>query len=516
MADSKRNLKTIREQLLKLPDVEKKEREKVRVDYYFYKGRCEDEAKAKHDKALLGQNWELQDNIGYIPTQEIRNKVKPLIKKQARFMFGKEPTITLKPKDIKDKEKCEELRQFIDKVFMDKTNQFWKKTRKAFLNSTIKKRVLLRVEANPNSPILIRYEDIEDFYYKEINNVLVEAKFFEEDKKNIYAKEDSEKIYYIHRYYYNKLEESEEISAFYQKLTYKGDKLNEAIADEPIDTGFSIIPCWLIKNGGELNEEFGESDIEDLKDIQNNYNRTVSDYRDALRFEMFGAEAVIDGNQDDVNNFVIAPGALHAVKTDQQAAAQGKQAVVQRIEYSFSSSGAVNNYLDRSMQDMNFVLDMPSIKDMNNIPSAKAMKYLYNDLIARCEEKWSDWQPVFEELIHFIINAAKYCYSDFKEEWKSLEYTILFERNYPIPSDEEDKKKIGMDEVASGVRSKKSYIKEFTDEEDSEESYKEILEEKSLEAGIEMGELSPGNKTNAKNNTDKDEEDEEKEDDLNE
>ncbi len=486
------NMKSIKEQLLNLPDVEKKERIKVRKDYYFYKGRTTDEDKAKVDKDLLGQNWENDDRVQYTPTQEVRNKVKPLLKKQARFMFGQQPTLTFKPMDIVDKTKCEELRQFIDNVFQ--ANQFWKKTRKAFLMSTIKKRVLLRVEANPNSPVAIKYENIEDFHYKEINDILVEVKFFEEDKSNIYLNSDAEKIYYIHRYYYGNLEEDKEVLALYEKLTYKGDNLNEPASDETVDTGFATIPCWLIKNGGELNEEFGESDLEDIKDIQNQYNRRISDFADALRFQLFGAESVIDGNEDDVNNLMIAPGALHAVRTEQTAMTSGKQASITRLEYNFGSSEAINSYLDRATQDMNFALDMPDIKDMSNIPSAKAMKYMYNDLIARCEEKWSDWEPIFKELINFIIEVAKYCYgSYFKEDCRNLEYTILIEHNYPVPSDEEDKKNIGINEVVAGVRSKKSYIRDFTDEEDAEEAYNEILKEKSIEAGIDTGELTPGN-----------------------
>lgn len=511
---SANNLNNVRDKLLNLSNDEKKERKKVRRDYYFYKGRSEDKEKAKADKDMLGQNWEETSNLGYISTQEVRNKVKPLLKKQARFMFGKEPTIVFKAKDISQKLKCEELRQFIDDIFADKTNQFWKTTRKAFLESTIKKRVLLRVEANPGEVIKIKYENIEDFSYKEINNMLLEVTFFEEEKKNAFVEDDEDKIYHVHRYFYDKISETAtELTAMYEKKTYLGGDLDNPIEEKVEDTGFSTIPCWLIKNGGELNEEFGETDLEDLKDIQGNYNRTVSDYKDALKFEMFGAEAVIDGAEEDVNNFMIAPGALHAIKTDPVALQQGKQATIQRIEYSFSSSSAVNEYLDRSEQDMNFVLDMPSLKDMNNIPSAKAMKYLYNDLIARCEEKWGDWQPIFESLIYFLIEAGSYCYGSlFKEEWKKLDFTLVFEHNYPIPSDEEDKKNTAMDEVNTGVRSKRSYIKDFSDEEDAEEAYKEILEEKSMESGIDSGELQTKVSTGTKKkNIDGEEIDEEEE-----
>lgn len=485
----------VREILLGLPGVEKKERKKALADYLFYKGKSIDKKLAEKDEIYLGQNWINNDNVDYEPTQDIRNKVKPLLKKQARFMFGNEPTITFKPDDVKDKDKCEELRRFIDDIF--ENNQFWKNSRKAFLMSTIKKRVLLRVEANPGMPILIKYENIDDFYYKEKNGKLLEVKFFQEDDNNVFVESESDKIYYIHTYYYDKVKGSEEVQAFYKKQTFKGSDLGKPIEEFVQNTGFTSISCWLIKNGGELNDDFGESDLEDLKDPQTLYNKKNSDYSDALRFQMFGAEVVIDGMQEDVNSLTVAPNALHAVRTDDKAAENNKQAVLQRLEYNMGNAEAANSFLDRIDKDMRDILDMPTIKDLTNIPSAKAMKYLYNDLISRCEEKWSDWEPVFKQLIEFIIEAAPYCYrGTFKNEWANLKYTMVFTHNYPLPADEEDKKRLAMEEVATNVRSIRSYIKEYTDEEDAEQAFKEVLEEKTLIASAESEQPQLDNTSN--------------------
>jgi len=272
-----------RDMLLKLSDIEKKERKKVRADYYFYKGKSIDMKAAKEDKALLGQSWEVADKIDYIPTQDIRNKTKPLLKKQARFMFGQEPFVIFKPNKTGDKDKCEALRKYLDDI-LDK-NKFWNNTKKAFLMSTIKKRVLLRVEANPGMPITIKYENIEDFCYKEQNGNLLEVKFFEEDPSNEFRETDLEKIYYIHTYYYGSPEGSAEIKTFYRKDTYLGKDLEVPIETRLIDTGFNQIPCWLIKNGGELGDEFGESDVDELRELQMLYNKKNSDFADALKFK---------------------------------------------------------------------------------------------------------------------------------------------------------------------------------------------------------------------------------------
>lgn len=489
----------VRETLLKLPTIEIKERQKVKSDYYFYKGKSIDLNLAKIDKTLLGQNWEVNDNVDYEPTQDIRNKVKPLLKKQARFMFGNEPFINFKPDDLKDSDSCEELRRFIDDIL--ESNKFWNNTRKAFLMSTIKKRVLLRVEANPGMPIVIKYENIEDFYYKEQNGNLLEAKFFEEDENNDFVEADKDKNYYIHTYYYDRENENTEVQAYYKRQAFKGDDTRNPIEEIIQTTGFNTIPCWLIKNGGELGDEFGESDVDELREPQNLYNKKNSDFADALRFQMFGAESIIDGNPDDVSKLTVAPNAVHAIRTDDTAAESGKQAVHNRLEYNFGSAEAINSFLDRIDKDMRDILDMPNIKDLTNIPSAKAMKYMYNDLIGRCEEKWNDWEPVLRALIKFIVEAAPYSYKGiFKNEWSNLKYTMIFTHNYPLPADEEDKKRLAMEEISTKVRSIKSYIKEFTDEEDAESTLNEILEEIQLIASAEAEQFQKSIESEINNN----------------
>ncbi|MFV3012988.1 phage portal protein [Clostridium botulinum] len=469
--------RTIRDTLLKLPDNEIAERKRVFTDYYYYKGKSIDLEKAKDNPALYGQNWPVDDNVDYKPTQDIRNKVKPLLKKQARWMFGKKPTLIFKADDLKDKEQCEELRKFIEDVL--EYNNFWNNTRKAFLEATIKKRVLLRAEANPGQPVVIKYESIENFFYKEKNGKLLKAIFFEENEMNVY-REDKDKLYYLHTYYYKVDEDTKALQAWYRKETYKNTDLQKELTIDQ-DTGFSTIPCWLIRNGGELNNTFGESDITDLRDAQNQYNKRNSDFADALRFQMFGSESIIDGNEDDVNRLTIAPNAVHAIKTRDEALAEGKQATIQRQEYNIGSSSALDSYLDRADSDMKETLDMPKISDLNNIPSAKAMIYLYNDLIARCEEKFNDWEKPLLSLMNFIIEVGSVCYPGiFNKAWLNMRYTKLIKQNYPIPNDEDEKKTLAMKEVESDVRSRKSYIKEYSDEEDVEKAFDEILEEKAM------------------------------------
>ncbi|MCT4593169.1 MAG: phage portal protein [Anaeromicrobium sp.] len=457
---------SIKEQLLKLSKAEKKERKQARKDYFYFLGKCKDEEVAKSNLDLLGQSWIVTDDLDYVPTQDIRNKIKPLLKKQARFMFGRAPTILFKPYDPKDKEKCEELRQFIDDIL--ESNGFWSDTLKAFLMCTVKKRVMLRLEANPEQSINLIYHNIEGFNYKKEGKHLKSITLVVQDKDTI-DKEKNEKIYYRYMYY------MEGETCKLKIETYKGGfNVDKPFKTEIKDTKLSRIPAWVIINGGLLGDEFGESDLDDLKDAQNQYNRRVSDFADALRFQMFGQTVIIDAEEDSVNRLNIAPNAIAPLRSIDE-----RKADMKKVESTFSSAEPVEMYLKRAEHDMYQALDMPEDEQLKEIPSAKAMKYMYNDLIARCEEKWNDWATPIKELIRLIIECcSKFgCYSDWNEEWGKLKFKIVINYNYPIPEDTEDKKRLALEEVNSNVRSHRSYIKDYSDEEDAEGAMKEIAED---------------------------------------
>ena len=244
--------KSIRDTLLDLSDIEKEERKKILSDYLFYEGKAKKIMGIDYSKLnnpdLMGQSWESKDNLTYKPSHEIRNKVKTLLKKQARFMFSISPDLNFRPDNVKDKQACELLRKYIDDIL--EYNNFWLNTYKAFLECTIKKRVVLRLEVNPKRPIEIKYESIENCSYKEKNGHIMEVKFFEEDEQNAYKKEDTQKIYYLHIYNYEYTKANDgffDRTVIYTKETYKNGK---KIASEKIDTEFDTIPVWIIKNGG--------------------------------------------------------------------------------------------------------------------------------------------------------------------------------------------------------------------------------------------------------------------------
>ncbi|AKA70143.1 phage portal protein [Clostridium scatologenes] len=457
----------IRDTLLNLDSKELKERKYVKQDFHFFMGKCKETEDVLVDTDKLGQSWLSSDDIDYIPTEDIRNKVKPLLRKQARFMFSKEPDLQFKPYVPQDKDKCEELRQFIDGILED--NSFWSNTLKAFLNCTVKKRILLRLEVNPSEPINIFYEDIKDFSYTSNSNTKkVETITIVKVDPTTELLEVYKQIWLKYTYYMDGENCKVNIQSF------KGNILDKPFIEETQDTKLSRLPAWLIINGGLLNEKFGESDIGDLKSPQNQYNRKISDFADALRFNMFPQTVTVDATADSVNKMSIAPNSLAPL-----VSVENKTATAQKLESNFTSSEPVESFLKRIEKDMHDILSIPQQEELVNIPSAKAMKYMYNDLIARCEEKWQDWENPINQMIKLIIESCtKFnCYPNWKEEWNNLDFKIILKHNYPIPEDLEDKKNLGMSEVNANLKSRKTYIKEFGNVEDFDGEWKEILQE---------------------------------------
>ncbi|ASN68274.1 hypothetical protein 10S11_12 [uncultured Caudovirales phage] len=460
--------KDIKDKLLGLSESEIKDREKSFSDLLFYIGECEDSQAACLDSNLLGQSWLNIDDLDYIPSQVIDNKVKPLINKQARFMMGVAPNLQFKPFDKELRKECEELKQFVDGIL--KANRFWSNTLKAFKIATITKRVLLRMEANPDQPVRLYYHDISEFSYE------LDSNDYNKLSKAIVVKIDNEtqnesienQIWYRYTYY------MKGDNCWFKSETFIGNQLEKPIDILDIDTKLSKIPCWLIANESDMVNKNGISDIKDLRPLQEQINARTSDFADALRFDMFTQTAIIDASEETTNKAKIAPNAMLPL-----ASLQGKNAEVKKIESTFQNAEAVEKFLKRMDDSMHEKLDIPKPEQLKNVPSAKTLKYVYNELISRCSEKWNDWEPPIRAMIRLIINACgKFnCYEDWDHEWDSLLFNIVLKKNYPIPEDEDDKKRLAMEEVRANVKSHKSYIRDFTDDEDPEGVLKEIAED---------------------------------------
>ncbi|WP_204597556.1 phage portal protein [Clostridium pascui] len=461
-------MSTIKEQLLKLDAAELEERKASLRDFLFYHGECDDKEVAQTNADLLGQNWITIDDLDYVPSQIIDNKIKPLINKQARFMFSRKPDIFLKAYDNANADAVHELNQYINMIL--DANKFWSETMKAFRLATVTKRVMLRLEANPNMPVRLYWHGINDFTYE------VDPNDPSNLTKVILVKQDPNtmgKILEHQRWFrYTYFIEGGQCNLMTE--VFNGNQLDSPIESKTILTKLTRIPCWVVCNEQSIGESHGVSDLKDLRPLQDQYNRKLSDFSDALRFNMFGQDVFIDATAETVNNVKVAPNSVVAL-----VSLDDKKADYKKVENTFSNATPVKMFLDTLNDSMYEKLAIPKPEEMRTIVSGKAFKYMFTELMARCDEKWIDWEPVFVQLVQMIVEScSKFnCYGDWQKEWGSLSYNVIIKRNYPIPEDVEDKKRLAMEEVSANVRSRRSYIKEFSDDETYEALFTEVCED---------------------------------------
>lgn len=464
--------------------------------YEFYDGKPDTQESITED-CKYGQLWPVQEGLDYKPTREVRNQVKKLIQKQARFMFGVAPTIGIKPFDKTQKDVAEQKRTIIDKVFED-TN-FWSHTAKAFLDATIGKRVLLAVVAKQNEPIKFRYYKMSEFTYTVDPHDCEKLDTVEicyQDECTI-GKLDIEQRW--HRWKYDirngacwcvyDIVDGQGNQAYIEQyeVDENGNPIGEAqqiILREEFNTGFTQIPCRVITNGGLTGDTQGESDVKDLIDLAVSYNRVNSDYRDALRFKMFEQPVFIDADTDALANVKIAPNSIIDLKTDPTigdgTGSGGRSAQATTLASSFNFASPADSFLDRLKRDMYEIMDQPLPEHLAEVPSAKALGFLFFDLRARCEFKWKDWEPAVKWVIEMIKEACVKgnLYPELKAKSVMQVVTnVVITHNYPIPEDEESKKNVAIAEVQANVMSHKTYIRKYGDVEDEDGEWNEIMEE---------------------------------------
>ena len=518
--------------------------------YDFYEGRpfrIEDDLKDD-----TGQLWAVKTR-DYKPTREVRNMTKKLMKKQGRFMTSIQPTLSLSGVNTIDLEQIDKKRALIEDILDD--GKFWNKFAKAFMDCTIGKRVLLAVQTEVDengfplteNPLKFRFYTMPEFTYMFDPNdcdKLLEVQIAYQDAETV-GKVAQEQRW--HKWTYDMRDDGYcwcvyEIvdgnnTLAYQEFNNNEVKLNLQYTDEnyqisPTDdnkvqvplrnewnTGFTQIPCKVILNDGLTGDTRGHSDIKDLMDLAMDYNKTVSDFRDALRFKMFEQPVFVDCDSSSIENIKIAPNALIDLKSDPSigdGTGTKSTASYGMLSSTFNFQIAADSYLTRLKQDMYELMEQPLPENLVNVVSGKALKMLYYDLITRCEEKWSMWDEALEWLVDIIEEAVLTfnMYSDKPDiGTMSLETIASWLHNYPIPDDELDNKTASIAEVEAGVRSKKSYIEEFGNAEDAEAEFQRILDEQSQvnevnnSAMFEMEEMKLG----VKNDKEKEKDDEEEE-----
>lgn len=399
-----------------------------------------------------GQDWSIPSGLDYRPTKKRVNLVKKLIKREAGFMFGRTPEINLRsdcapPDCVAGAQK--RLQEVLGK------SRFKNKLIQAARDCFIGRRVAVKLSGGFGREPKITFRPSFEFVYAT-----------DEDDCDRLSK-------IIFFYQTNNESEREKQRVWKQKYFMKDGRcfLNEGVYNgfgqlivggADVDTGLDFIPCYVILNEGLTGDLLGESDVAELIDLQNAYNRLNSDDADALRFNMFPQTVATDAKAESLEGIRISPGALVDLQTDPAVMGDGtsRQAKLQKLESGFGYSERFEAAVNRTKNDMYDLLSVPnvSLEQLKGLmQSGKSMRALYWELISRCEEKWASWEPALQWLAEAILKMeAVYSGADIPEG-----LFVEVEHLYPILEDDFTEMANDRQEVAAGLRSRLSYLQKW-------------------------------------------------------
>ena len=400
-------------------------------------------------------------------TIKLYDFVKKLIKREAGFMFGRTPELTL-TSQTEEPDALGEAQATLDGAL--RRSGFKNKLIQAGRDCFIGKRIAVKVSGGKDKGIRISFRPSTEFVYSVMD-----------DDCDVLSK-----IIFFYQINNEPLREDQRI--WRQKYWMQDGKcfLNEGIYDgygrlteggQDADTGLDFIPCYVVINDGLTGDMMGESDVAELIDLQNAYNRLNSDDADALKFNMFPQTVATDVKAESLESMVISPGALVDLQTD-PAAASG-QAKLDKLESSFSYSERFEAAINRTKNDMFDLLSVPnvSLEQLKGLmQSGKSMKALYWELITRCEDKWASWEPALEWLGMTVLRmAAVYHGLTFPDDT-----AVHVEHLYPILEDDFDEMANDQQEVAHQLRSRLSYMKKWGVAPDPDAELRQIKKEETL------------------------------------
>ncbi|WP_290454745.1 phage portal protein [Romboutsia ilealis] len=420
-----------------------------------------------------GQNW-IVDEKDYTPTKKKTNYIKKLIKEEARFLFGKAPTFTVKVDEDSLQDQAEEINKYIKKLL--KKNLFDDKLIKGARDCFIGKRIAIKLHADTiTKSIRIMFVPSLEFVYEPFEDRVDELKkiiFFHQMNQE---QDKTKQVIWKQKY------EIIEGKCILNEAFYNGyGQLIETLAVN-VDLKLSGIPAYVILNDGLSGDLKGESDVEELLDNAMEYNKLASEDIDALRKGMNRIIYGVDVDPKASEKFKLKPGAYWDVATD--ITVDGKQAQINTIATDFGYDARMENTLNRVKSDMHEVLNIPMINNADMVgmmTSGKTMKALYWQLITRCEEKMKSWKPALEWMIAAILEMVEVYNIEKLPQLKDFEVEV--ENQYPLQEDEDIEKTLDMQQVNTQVMSRKTYIKKWqtTTDEVAEEELKQIQLEKQM------------------------------------
>src|SRR5690625_2364036 len=181
--------------------------------------------------------------------------------------------------------------------------------------------------------------------------------------------------------------------AIYEEGTL--DKLEQVT--EKGSLGLDFIPVQIFPVNELIEESHGNSEIDDLRTLNNITNQLNEDATDSLKFEMFPMTAVLNAPEGTASKMAVAPGAVVEARGDRD----GQEPNIKKVESGFRWKDAFKDQYARVKSAMHEISGLPQIvpQELNfGGVNGEALQVLFHDIITDTEEHWLSWGYNLSEL----------------------------------------------------------------------------------------------------------------------
>lgn len=298
-------------------------------------------------------------------------------------------------------------------------------------------------------------------------------------------------------------EESTRLWKLSYYLVWKGDEetgfydceIEEAVYDDELTAieqrverqsmGLDFIPVVQIPTEKLSGDLHGYSELEKMLETADEIDRKLSDYSDALRFEMFAINLLINVEEDPKNPLKVSPSA----KWNLGDGGEDGTPEAKKLESGFNFKETIEAYLKRMYDAMHELSEVPVVNTSDMKTGGindMALKLLFSAIISKTQRSWIIWQSRLQTLNEYILRYMKARQDDprfkYDKEWLAqvdgyYDSEIVF--GLPLPQDQKALIEQLSEEIASNLESIKGAITR-SGKENSEAKLMEILAERNL------------------------------------
>lgn len=426
-----------------------------------------------------GQYWSMPNSLGYEATVMPVNLARWFVKKRSAWMFEVAPDIEVHAKVVDSVEEMEKLdyepskrqttldaqassrEQMLYKVWQD--NRFDEKLLTAAVDYFVGGTVALKIRHLP-SGIRLNFAPTQEVYpiFNDDDPDKLESCSFVsyKDSPNVIWKQTWE--------LYNG-------KCYLTEGLYRADNLDTVqVVHNRADTRLDFIPVILFPNEALSGEPFGVSYLKDLIPLFDQYNRSMSDAADGLRFNLFAVTVLLNAAPDAEQMLKIAPNELWNLG--------GEGVDAKKLESSFNYSAALADFLTRLENLTHLIGEVPDITPDRikgfGLVSGVALKLLYSDLVSATQRAWRIWKSRLAEMNEDILKMLEiYNPYDFNTSDIKGDYSNRIIPHLPLPENEAEKIALEVNKLSNSLQSVKGAMQE-TGEKFPERKIAEIISER--------------------------------------